>query len=134
MSDRLQPDHRRRLQPGEGNHTSAERGDLHYALVGSATTAQHNNTVTLDNARPLLFNTAEAAPTWPATGRGHDQDGKVATFAASDPSVTQCSWMASLMVSRLQQEKPERTMQLAGQGHANSFPSRSTTRRLGKGW
>ena len=55
-------------------HTSAdENKDVHYALIDSSFNDGNNNTVTLDNARPLLFNTAEAA-TWPVRGRGHDQD------------------------------------------------------------
>ncbi len=43
-------------------HASAdENKDLHYALVDSSFSDGNNNTVTVENGRPLLFNTAEAA-------------------------------------------------------------------------
>ena len=43
-------------------HTSAdENKDVHYALLDSSFNDGNNNTVTVENARPLLFNTAEAA-------------------------------------------------------------------------
>ena len=43
-------------------HASAnENKDVHYALVDSSFSDDSNKTVTVENARPLLFNTAEAA-------------------------------------------------------------------------
>lgn len=62
-------------------HTSADNNpDLHYALVDSPFNDGQNNTVTLKNARPLLFNTAEAAYLAGYTAAGMTKTGKVATF------------------------------------------------------
>ena len=62
-------------------HTSAdENKDLHYALVDSSFNDGNNNTVTVENARPLLFNTAEAAYLAGYVAAGMTKTGKVATF------------------------------------------------------
>ena len=70
-------------------HKSAEQNtDLHYALVDSSFT-DGQETVTLDNGRPLLFNTAEAAFLAGYAAAGMTQTGKVATFGGMKiPSVT----------------------------------------------
>ena len=71
-------------------HTSAEENkDVHYALIDSSFNDGNNNTVTLDNARPLLFNTAEAAYLAGYVAAGMTKTGKVATFGGIQiPSVT----------------------------------------------
>ena len=71
-------------------HTSAdENKDVHYALIDSSFNDGNNNTVTLDNARPLLFNTAEAAYLAGYVAAGMTKTGKVATFGGIQiPSVT----------------------------------------------
>ena len=71
-------------------HTSAdENKDLHYALVDSSFNDGNNNTVTVENARPLLFNTAEAAYLAGYVAAGMTKTGKVATFGGIQiPSVT----------------------------------------------
>ena len=70
-------------------HKSAEQNtDLHYALVDSSFT-DGQETVTLDNGRPLLFNTAEAAFLAGYAAAGMTKTGKVATFGGMKiPSVT----------------------------------------------
>ena len=70
-------------------HKSAEQNtDLHYALVDSSLTAGQE-TVTLENGRPLLFNTAEAAFLAGYAAAGMTKTGKVATFGGMKiPSVT----------------------------------------------
>ena len=71
-------------------HDSAEQNtDLHYALVDSSFSDADSNTVVLDNGRPLLFNTAEAAYLAGYVAAGMTQTGKVATFGGIQiPSVT----------------------------------------------
>lgn len=71
-------------------HDSAlENRDLHYALVDSSFTDADSNTVVIDNGRPLLFNTAEAAYLAGYVAAGMTQSGKVATFGGIQiPSVT----------------------------------------------
>ncbi|WP_048770838.1 BMP family lipoprotein [Cellulomonas flavigena] len=71
-------------------HASAdENKDLHYALVDSSFNDGNNNTVTVENGRPLLFNTAEAAYLAGYAAAGMTQSGKVATFGGIQiPSVT----------------------------------------------
>ena len=71
-------------------HASAdENKDLHYALVDSSFNDGNNNTVTVENARPLLFNTAEAAYLAGYVAAGMTKTGKVATFGGIQiPSVT----------------------------------------------
>ncbi len=71
-------------------HDSATNNtDLHYALVDSSFTDADFNTVTIDNARPLLFNTAEAAYLAGYVAAGMTKTGKVATFGGKPiPSVT----------------------------------------------
>lgn len=71
-------------------HASAdENKDLHYALVDSSFSDGNNNTVTVENGRPLLFNTAEAAYLAGYAAAGMTQSGKVATFGGIQiPSVT----------------------------------------------
>ena len=65
-------------------HTSAdENKDLHYALVDSSFNDGNNNTVTVENARPLLFNTAEAAYLAGYVAAGMTKTGKVATFGGA---------------------------------------------------
>ncbi len=57
--------------------------------VDSSFNDGNNNTVTLDNARPLLFNTAEAAYLAGYVAAGMTKTGKVATFGGVQiPSVT----------------------------------------------
>ena len=70
-------------------HKSAEQNtDLHYALVDSSFT-DGQETVTVENGRPLLFNTAEAAFLAGYTAAGMTKTGKVATFGGMKiPSVT----------------------------------------------
>lgn len=70
-------------------HKSAEQNtDLHYALVDSSFT-DGQETVTLENGRPLLFNTAEAAFLAGYAAAGMTKTGKVATFGGMKiPSVT----------------------------------------------
>ena len=70
-------------------HKSAEQNtDLHYALVDSSFT-DGQETVTLENGRPLLFNTAEAAFLAGYAAAGMTNTGKVATFGGMKiPSVT----------------------------------------------
>ena len=70
-------------------HKSAEQNtDLHYALVDSSFT-DGQETVTLDNGRPVLFNTAEAAFLAGYAAAGMTKTGKVATFGGMKiPSVT----------------------------------------------
>ena len=70
-------------------HTSAEENkDLHYALVDSSFT-DGQETVTVENGRPLLFNTAEAAFLAGYAAAGMTKTGKVATFGGMKiPSVT----------------------------------------------
>ena len=70
-------------------HKSAEQNtDLHYALVDSNFT-DGQETVTLENGRPLLFNTAEAAFLAGYAAAGMTKTGKVATFGGMKiPSVT----------------------------------------------
>ena len=71
-------------------HASAdENKDLHYALVDSSFNDGNNNTVTLENGRPLLFNTSQAAYLAGYAAAGMTQSGKVATFGGIQiPSVT----------------------------------------------
>ena len=70
-------------------HKSAEQNtDLHYALVDSSFT-DGQETVTVENGRPLLFNTAEAAFLAGYAAAGMTNTGKVATFGGMKiPSVT----------------------------------------------
>ena len=70
-------------------HKSAEQNtDLHYALVDSSFT-DGQETVTVENGRPLLFNTAEAAFLAGYAAAGMTKTGKVATFGGIQiPSVT----------------------------------------------
>ena len=70
-------------------HKSAEQNtDLHYALVDSSFT-DGQETVTVENGRPLLFNTAEAAFLAGYAAAGMTKAGKVATFGGMKiPSVT----------------------------------------------
>ena len=70
-------------------HKSAEQNtDLHYALVDSSFT-DGQETVTVENGRPLLFNTAEAAFLAGYAAAGMTKTGKVATFGGMKiPSVT----------------------------------------------
>ena len=70
-------------------HKSAEQNtDLHYALVDSSFT-DGQETVPLENGRPLLFNTAEAAFLAGYAAAGMTKTGKVATFGGMKiPSVT----------------------------------------------
>ena len=70
-------------------HKSAEQNtDLHYALVDSGFT-DGQETVTVENGRPLLFNTAEAAFLAGYAAAGMTKTGKVATFGGMKiPSVT----------------------------------------------
>ena len=71
-------------------HASADQNaDLHYALVDSSFSDADFNTVVLENGRPLLFNTAEAAYLAGYVAAGMTQTGKVATFGGIQiPSVT----------------------------------------------
>lgn len=71
-------------------HDSADQNaDLHYALVDSSFSDADFNTVVLENGRPLLFNTAEAAYLAGYVAAGMTQTGKVATFGGIQiPSVT----------------------------------------------
>lgn len=71
-------------------HASAnENKDVHYALVDSSFSDDSNKTVTVENARPLLFNTAEAAYLAGYAAAGMTKTGKVATFGGIQiPSVT----------------------------------------------
>ncbi|MDU5759681.1 MAG: BMP family ABC transporter substrate-binding protein, partial [Actinomyces sp.] len=71
-------------------HASAnENKDVHYALVDSSFSDDSNKTVTVENARPLLFNTAEAAYLAGYAAAGMSKTGKVATFGGIQiPSVT----------------------------------------------
>ena len=70
-------------------HKSADQNtDLHYALVDSSFT-DGQETVTVENGRPLLFNTAEAAFLAGYAAAGMTKTGKVATFGGMKiPSVT----------------------------------------------
>ena len=70
-------------------HKSAEQNtDLHYALVDSSFT-DGQETVAVENGRPLLFNTAEAAFLAGYAAAGMTKTGKVATFGGMKiPSVT----------------------------------------------
>lgn len=62
-------------------HANADiNKDLHYALVDSGFSGPDNQPVTLENGRPLLFNTAEAAFLAGYVAAGMSQSGKVATF------------------------------------------------------
>ena len=76
-------------QTSLGIHKSAEDNtDVHYALIDSSF-SDGSNPVTLDNGRPLLFNTAEAAFLAGYAAAGMTQTGKVATFGGMQiPSVT----------------------------------------------
>ena len=67
-------------------HKSAEDNtDVHYALIDSSF-SDGSKPVTLDNGRPLLFNTAEAAFLAGYAAAGMTQTGKVATFGRhADP-------------------------------------------------
>lgn len=71
-------------------HASAEaNSDLQYALVDSSFTDSDSKTVKIDNGRPLLFNTAEAAYLAGYVSAGMTKTGKVATFGGIQiPSVT----------------------------------------------
>lgn len=71
-------------------HSSAEENsDIHYALVDAAFTGADNKPVTIKNARPLLFNTAEAAYLAGYVAAGTSKTGKVATFGGMQiPSVS----------------------------------------------
>lgn len=71
-------------------HASAnENKDVHYALVDSSFSDDSNKTVTVENARPLLFNTADAAYLAGYAAAGMTKTGKVATFGGIQiPSVT----------------------------------------------
>ena len=71
-------------------HASAnENKDVHYALVDSSFSDDSHKTVTVENARPLLFNTAEAAYLAGYAAAGMTKTGKVATFGGIQiPSVT----------------------------------------------
>ena len=71
-------------------HASAnDNKDVHYALVDSSFSDDSNKTVTVENARPLLFNTAEAAYLAGYAAAGMSKTGKVATFGGIQiPSVT----------------------------------------------
>ena len=70
-------------------HKSAEQNtDLHYALIDSSF-SNGTEPVTLENGRPLLFNTAEAAFLAGYAAAGMTNTGKVATFGGMKiPSVT----------------------------------------------
>lgn len=71
-------------------HSSAEENkDVHYALIDSSFSNAASETVTLENGRPLLFNTAEAAYLAGYASAGMTKTGKVATFGGIQiPSVT----------------------------------------------
>lgn len=63
--------------------------DISFALVDSAFSDADFNPVTLDNAKPLLFNTQEAAYLAGYLAAGTSKTGKVATFGGMPfPSVT----------------------------------------------
>lgn len=63
--------------------------DMHFALVDSAFSAPDFSPVTLDNAKPLLFNTQEAAFLAGYLAAGTSVTGTVATFGGQPfPSVT----------------------------------------------
>ncbi len=63
--------------------------DLDFALVDSSFIGEDSAPVTLDNGRPLLFNTAEAAYLAGYVAAGMTTTGKVATFGGIQiPSVT----------------------------------------------
>ncbi|VEI13928.1 BMP family lipoprotein [Trueperella bialowiezensis] len=63
--------------------------DLHFGLVDSAFTDADNQPVTIDNARPLVFNTAEAAFLAGYLAAGMSKTGTVATFGGMQiPSVS----------------------------------------------
>ena len=70
--------------------TAAEANpDLHFALVDSSFSAPDFSPVTLENAKPLLFNTQEAAFLAGYVAAGMSKTGKVATFGGIQlPSVS----------------------------------------------
>ncbi|MCL3862618.1 BMP family ABC transporter substrate-binding protein [Actinotalea sp. K2] len=66
-----------------------ENPDMHFALVDSAFSAEDFSPVELDNAKPLLFNTQEAAFLAGYLAAGQSETGTVATFGGMPfPSVT----------------------------------------------
>ena len=58
--------------------------DIKFALVDSTFTDNSGNTVTLDNARPLIFNTAEAAFLAGYLAAGMTSTGKVGTYGGME--------------------------------------------------
>ena len=71
-------------------HASAdENKDLHFALVDASFSDKKNEPVTIENGRPLLFNTSEAAFLAGYVAAGMTKTGKVATFGGIQiPAVT----------------------------------------------
>ncbi|UNX54197.1 BMP family ABC transporter substrate-binding protein [Georgenia sp. TF02-10] len=63
--------------------------DLNFALVDATFSDAENNPVEIDNAKPLVFNTAEAAYLGGYAAAGMSKTGKVATFGGIQiPSVS----------------------------------------------
>lgn len=63
--------------------------DLHFALIDSSFTDADGNVIELDNAKPLLFNTAEASYLAGYVAAGMSETGTVGTFGGLPiPSVT----------------------------------------------
>lgn len=81
---------------GVGFNLAAELGksakqntDIEYALVDSYFSDENGETVEYDNAKPLVFNTAEAAYLAGYVAAGTSETGKVATFGGMQiPSVS----------------------------------------------
>ncbi len=71
-------------------HDAAEANtDLHFGLVDATFTDDDSNTVELDNGKPIIFNTAEAAYLAGYLAAGMSESGTVATFGGIQiPSVT----------------------------------------------
>ena len=71
------------------HHSAEENKDLHFALVDSGFVDDQNQSVNLENGRPLVFNTAEAAFLAGYAAAGMTKTGKVATFGGIQiPSVS----------------------------------------------
>jgi basic membrane protein A len=75
---------------GDATRESATANpNVHYALVDSTLSDADGNPITLDNVRPLVFNTAEADFLAGYLAASVSQTGKVATFGGQNiPSVT----------------------------------------------
>ncbi|GAA2101686.1 BMP family ABC transporter substrate-binding protein [Brevibacterium salitolerans] len=71
-------------------HEAAEaNSDLHFGLVDATFTDEDSNPVELDNGKPIIFNTAEAAYLAGYLAAGMSESGTVATFGGIQiPSVT----------------------------------------------